>query len=124
MTAQYASTADGTIRVWCDDPACPRPLDMNVGTIDHAVNLAAKHNREHHAAVVPDQPRTESYNVSAAARMYLVYTADLGEGTIAAAGRVGAVDVWHALTGLTGQEARAAAEHAANHVVYAYVPPF
>lgn len=54
MTAQYASTATiGLLRVWCDDPECPRPLDMHVGTMGHAANLAAKHDREHHPS--PDR---------------------------------------------------------------------
>lgn len=136
MTAQYASTAAGMVRVWCDDRVCRRPLDMEVVTIGHATNLAAKHDREHHPDAAPTVPGEDpapvaSYDVSAAARVYLdarALAARGGENLAAHAAHhaalVAAGDMWRALTGLTDQEAITAAEHAANHPTTAHAAPF
>lgn len=111
MTAQVASDADARIRVWCDDPQCPRPLDMRVNDFLHAGNLAAKHDREYHAEPASVAP-VVSYDVSAAAGIYL-RSHDQGVRTI-----------WEALTGLTGQAAEDHAEHVYAHATTAHVAPF
>lgn len=112
-----STSLDGKHRVVCDDAGCPRPLDWTVHTRDHAVNLRLKHDRENHPTArlaeepVEDTVPEESYDVTAAARVFL------------ASHDGGAAAVWHALTGLRGQAAEEAAELAADRQTTAYLPP-
>lgn len=111
MTAQVASDADGKVRVWCDlGPECPRPLDMRVETMLHAGRLAAKHDREHHPE--PADPLLVSYDVTAAAQVYL------RDHDAAAAA------VWHALTGMRGAAAEEHARLVAAQQTTAHPIPF
>lgn len=132
MTAQVyrlsgVRSGEPRFRVVCVDEECPRPLDLTVATEAHADNLAAKHDREHH----PTPEASTSYDVSAAARSYLASVraarrpADTQEGWEQRDGAVTAAEeMWHALTGLTGQTALEAAEHAAEHPTIAHTAPF
>lgn len=116
-----STTLDGKHRVVCDDADCPRPLDWTVHTADHARNLRVKHDREYHPAarIAPepavageDPAPVTSYDVGAAAAVFL------------RSHDAGAAAVWHALTGLRGQEAEHAAELAVFHSATAHAAPF
>lgn len=72
-----ATDLDGSYRVTCREPDCPRPLDRTVGTSAHAENLHRKHWREQHDSE-PPAPETSRYDgppllldLTAAARAYL-----------------------------------------------------
>lgn len=107
-------------RVLCqgDEGGCSG-LDWTVDTEGYAVNLLAKHDREHHG-LTPGHV----YNITDAAAAYTV-TQDVG-GTVADAGAA----VWEALTGLRGADAMAhavqvlRAYHDSGSDVTAVTPPF
>jgi len=124
VNSPYIKQVGGKFHLTCPG-TCPRPLDWSVDTERHAENLMRKHVREYHQDLVTVDPSTGNglvLNLSAAAALVVALNTDrLLAGSPAAEA---ALDVWEALTGLSGEGALAHAESLAGTGVTASVPPF
>lgn len=133
MTAHARASKKGDgFRVSCDERGCPRPLDMRIETREHAANLAAKHNREHH----PDTPATlpvrepsllpDGVNLTAAAHCLIERWEHSAGDPYATTGYVAMERLWWDLTGTEDTDSALTLAHAIiaeSADVHAYLPP-